>query len=61
MDEIRREFEKQFQVNSLTSDIMDLVDNDILIAFMAKNFCDNFSKEELIEIFDNEIIKEFGL
>lgn len=50
-------FIQEFNVNHLTLEILDLIDDDKLINFIQEKFVEEFSKDELINIFTNEVGK----
>lgn len=55
---LRNMFIKNFNVEYMINDLMDLIDNDKLVDFIHSQFNENFTYEELYNEFKNELSKE---
>lgn len=55
---LRQEFYNNFNMQMVASDLMDLVDEDILFNYIKEEFNDNFMYGELYDLFKNELSKE---
>lgn len=55
---LRQEFYNNFNMQMVASDLMDLVDEDILFNYIKEEFNSNFMYGELYDLFKNELSKE---
>lgn len=58
MDFYRQQFIKNFNIEMVASDLMDLIDEDKLQEYIIEQFNENFTYEELYNLFSQEMNKE---
>lgn len=55
---LKNMFVKYFNVENMTSELMDLIDDDKLMDFILSEFKNNFTRDELYEELKDELSEE---